>query len=109
MKKRIIKFRAWDGEKMIYSKEAGSFTKPSDTTNIGYVINNYSDLMQFTGLKDKNGREVYENDILNGRNGILKIVYWCEERASFCESEQFKPTPANHSFSQLYEKFGKIF
>jgi uncharacterized phage protein (TIGR01671 family) len=62
---REIKFRAW-------SKEFGM--SPATTlTNMLQVVarrdpHDYPDelmtLMQFTGLKDKNGREVYERDVV---------------------------------------------
>ena len=42
---------------------------------------NQSTICQCTGLKDKNDKLIWENDILNGGN---LVVTWREELASYC-------------------------
>lgn len=72
MNMRPIKFRAWDIEKKIMYKEP--YLHGPDGT-ISYVSVGErlpkSDmqvfLMQFTGLLDKNGKEIYEKDIIKTR------------------------------------------
>ena len=72
---REIKFRAWNGS-MLY--------KASLLDEHGYAYENWRDyedgtpksniLMQYTGVKDKNGKEIYEGDILtNGRKHTQKM------------------------------------
>src|SRR3990167_11065719 len=64
---RTIKFRFFDGKKMC---EVGELTFFAD--NAGYHINGEFpstgkdpfSLMQFTGLLDKSGKEIYEGDIV---------------------------------------------
>jgi len=73
---REIKFRAWNGFKMYVpslfnQNENGLFTE-TGSKGVFKGDSNKQILMQYTGLKDKNGKEIWEGD-------IVKVFVFCEQ------------------------------
>lgn len=75
---REIKFRGW--YKTRQCMWDGGFSVSQDGLEI--YNDNLEDisyhliLMQYTGLKDKNGKEIYEGDIVRGKAGSVGQVKW---------------------------------
>jgi hypothetical protein len=84
---REIKFRAWDTRAGGWVVNTQIFSQfPTDTNGELQPVAPWFEVMQFTGLKDKNGKEIYEGDILEnpkGSDGPASIVKWDEEGAYF--------------------------
>ncbi len=80
---RELKFRAWLDGKMGYWPDwhitfTGHFVKEENgglTTIVGSM---QPPIMQYTGLKDKNGVEIYEGDILQYRRYYALKRWWSE-------------------------------
>jgi hypothetical protein len=59
---REIKFRAWDIELSIMGVPFDPFD--SQFLSTGGTFSEGTIFMQYTGLKDKNGKEIYEGDVI---------------------------------------------
>lgn len=98
MKKREIKFRGFsaDSNKWIYgylNKPFDDVTQiiekiPSNASQMSLVVNGSEG--QFTGLIDKNGRNIYEGDIISYREHIKYLqssfigeVTWLDSHCAF--------------------------
>lgn len=107
---REIKFRAWDEQtKKMHDQIIIDFTGleyswiPSEEKGDSWRT---KDLMQYTGLKDKNGKEIYEGDIMEISDCALGVIEYRNAHFALFSQNTDMPYPFGDShmvIGNIYE------
>ncbi|MES5422886.1 YopX family protein [Lacticaseibacillus paracasei] len=121
--KREIKFRAWDkakhrmlgvdqlafgpnGELVSIYSDGPDFSNDSEALMGDKPDLNEAVLMQYAGRKDKNGREIYEGDIVKNEYGKVMEVKYDPRSAAFGVGGYYFGTIGS---GKILEVIGNIF
>lgn len=132
---RNIKFRAWDTKKKkwldsseyqlgwinnelvinpVYNGKGYMDEEWSSSVDLESDLSDHVELMQYTGLLDKNGKEIYEGDILqynyqNYKSSHLETIKWYENGFFHFQNEDVLFGCKASMSSVYYEIIGNIF
>lgn len=122
---RELKFRAWNDEKYVYAPNRFVYTDDYDKNDvdcyedIGAFFATRDNIEQYTGLKDKNGKEICEGDIVKfdcGDQTPAEIVYEAgsyflratDDGSLFYDPDTDKPCPMGWFGTWGLEVIGNI-
>ncbi|WP_294729221.1 YopX family protein [uncultured Fusobacterium sp.] len=114
---REIKFRAWLKEEKIMGEVLGIDILHKEIYFSNENINCYEytefkdiELMQYTGLKDKNEKEIYEGDIVIHHSKMYKIIFNTEEARFVLRDDEFEMNiPFTNNNNKRMEIIGNIY
>lgn len=66
-----------------YSKYLNKYVIPDDSIFVGALKDPKMVKELYTGLKDKNGKNIYEGDVLEDQYGNRAVVLWHQGNAEF--------------------------
>lgn len=114
---RDIKFRAWDnyGQEMLevvcidFARKYVYVRFLWPIQRVQPLLSDEVTLMQFTGLCDRNGQEIYEGDILCAIPGALYEIYWDTQALAWMARIRSGTCFLREMDLRLYEITGNIY
>ena len=113
---RTLKYRIYDEKKNVWVKDLIQFYAGDALVKQGHIIQDY------TGLKDKNGKDIYEGDYVNfctndtvclGDKDINEwknqVVHYDEEKACFFFGYKYEFQILDKIMPETLEVVGNIF
>lgn len=117
MNNRQLKFRIWDTNKNQWLKQndwigINNYGIVYDDGNHDYPdlsLRNSCIIQQSTGLTDKNGKKIYEGDILKyDISNYTTLIVWSEEDSAFITKSKDGGGFINFTRMSVYEVIGNI-